>query len=456
MNFMRNFPRAFSLARIIACPLPNAVFLMIATLLAAWTSESMAQPEPQPLAWVTQDNQGQPQIHLYFFWSAKCPHCQEARPLVESLPSEYPWLKLHSLELTEHRNHARLYDAMAQALGQQARSVPAFLFCGTMMVGYDRADSMGALLRENLQTCHQQVMRDQKPGEGSSGDLTTTRQAVPVELPFFGEVRAESLSLPTLTLVLAGLDSFNPCAFFVLLFLLSLLVHARSRSRMLAIGGIFILFSGLIYFVFMAAWLNLFVLVGQLQAVTVIAGTLAVALGLINIKDYVWFKRGVSLSIPEHAKSGLYKHMRGLVSAESFVPMVVGTIALAIAANSYELLCTAGFPMVFTRILTLNELNPEQYYLYLALYNIIYVIPLLVIVVAFAATLGARKLTEREGRILKLLSGLMMVQLGTVLLLAPELLDNLFAALVMILVALIATFLLVRFGTPRDEARARS
>lgn len=147
------------------------------------------------------------------------------------------------------------------------------------------------------------------------------------------------------------------------------------------------------------------------------------------------FRRGVSLSIPERAKPGLFQRMRGLVSTTSLPSILIGTMTLALAANAYELLCTAGFPMVLTRILTLNELSPAAHYLYLALYNLVYILPLLAIVV----TLGARKLTEEEGRVLKFLSGLMMLGLGAVLLIAPDSLSQPLIAIVLIAIALVVT-----------------
>ena len=128
--------------------------------------------------------------------------------------------------------------------------------------------------------------------------------------------------------------------------------------------------------------------------------------------------------------------------------MIAGTIVLSIAANSYELLCTAGFPMVFTRILTLQNFSTGQYYLYLALYNCIYVLPLAAIVVVFTVTMGAKKLTEWQGRKLKLLSGLMMLFLGFILLIDPVLLNNMFLS-VGLLAAVVILFALIVFLTKR-------
>lgn len=263
-----------------------------------------------------------------------------------------------------------------------------------------------------------------------------TVQANTVAIPFLGQVDVSKLSLPILTVVLASLDSFNPCAFFVLLTLLSMLTHAKTKSRILVIGGVFVFFSGFVYFLFMSAWLNLFLFIGELQAVTVIAGVIAVFMGAVNVKDFFYFKKGLSLSIPEQAKPGLFKRMRQLLNANSMPTMLIGAVSLSVVANSYELLCTAGFPMVFTRALTLNNLSTASYYSYLAFYNVIYVIPLFVIVMVFYFTLGGRKLSETQGQVLKLISGMMMLALGGVLVFKPDALNNLMVSLLVIAVAL--------------------
>ena len=130
------------------------------------------------------------------------------------------------------------------------------------------------------------------------------------------------------------------------------------------------------------------------------------------------------------------------------------TVVLAIAANTYELLCTAGFPMVFTRILTLHRLPTGSYYLYLALYNLVYVVSLLGIIIVFTVTLGARKLTTWEGRKLKLLSGIMMLLLGTVLLVRPTLLNDIFAAAGMLAATLIMARGIISFFGKKGASAA--
>lgn len=385
---------------------------LLAMLIMAllWVMPVAAQPED---VWVKYQPDGQPQVQLYFYWSATCPHCLEARPFVEATPATRPWVMLHSLELTRYPEHARQYEKMAAQLGLEAAYVPALLFCGGMQVGWDNVETTGAEMLRRLDACHADAL-------AGNIALLPNPAAEKLSVPILGEVNLESFSLPLLTVAIAGLDAFNPCAFFVLLFLLSLLVHQKSRKRMLAIGGIFVLFSGLMYFSFMAAWLNLFQLLGNLVWVTLAAGVLAVFVGAVNVKDFFLFEKGITLSIPESRKPDIYRRARAIIGAGNLPAMVAATVFLAIAANFYELLCTAGFPMVYTRLLTLADLSAAGHYGYLAVYNLIYVMPLALIVVFFTRSLGARKLTGREGRLLKLLSGVMMLELGALLLLAPE------------------------------------
>ncbi|NJD34396.1 MAG: hypothetical protein FIA96_06110 [Betaproteobacteria bacterium] len=412
-------------------------FLLLAILLA--TVARAATDDP----WLRPGADGQPEVQLYFFWSLTCPHCTAAHPHIEAIPQARPWVRLQALELSRHPENLAKYEAMARALGEEAASVPALLFCGEMHVGWDGDDTTGATIRQRLDDCRARA------GSGRPASVGPTAAAT-INLPLIGALDPASLSLPALTLVLAGLDAFNPCAFFVLLFLLSMMAHQKSRSRMLAIGGVFVAISGLMYFAFMAAWLNVFQLFGHLAWVTLAAGALAVFVGAVNVKDFFAFEKGLTLSIPESKKPEIFRRTRGILAAENLPAMIAATAFLAIAANFYELLCTAGFPMVYTRLLTLADLSPVGRYAYLAAYNLIYVVPLAAIVAVFAGTLGARKLTEREGRLLKLMSGAMMLGLGLLLLLAPERLSHAGIAFSLLAVAVIVTFLAEKLNRSRQ------
>lgn len=391
-------------------------------------------PFGSPNDQVNDSNNGK--VRLFFFWSHSCPHCLQAKPFVETLIQQYPWLVLHSYDLMDNPKNINTYLQMAGQLGIEARSVPGFVFCGQMMTGFDAIATTGRELEDRLVSCHENT-RSTERKRGDSHEK--------IKLPFLGEINSQDFSLPVFTLIIASIDAFNPCAFFVLFFLLSLIVNHRNRLRIAVIGGTFVLFSGLMYFLFMAAWLNIFLFTRQLAYITTAAGFVAIIIGLINIKDY-FFNRGFSLSIPESAKPQLFQRMRKIVQAGRWPVMLTATVILAIVANSYELLCTAGLPMIYTRVLTFSELGIGQYYFYLILYNIVYIIPLLIIVAFFTFTMGSKKISEQQGRMLKLLSGIMMLGLGGILFHAPEQMNNMLVSMGVIVGAISLTLVFVVLG----------
>ena len=405
-------------------------------LLFLSANAALAGSNQADAVWYETSADGEITIKLWFFWSQRCPHCLRAKPDIEAMADDIPWLKLESRQLVGNPAYQQQYLAMAAYFGEQARSVPAFFFCNAMLVGFDSAATTGNTIREKLLECKSGL----EFGKGLPAKTTPDQFNSEADLEASLGIDLSDMSLPLITVIIAGLDAFNPCAFFVLLFLLRLMVNLQSRSRMLLVGGTFVVISGLVYFLFMAAWLNVFIMFGMLSTITLIAGLVATLMAALNIKDY-FSDSGASLSMSEDSRSNLMQRMRTLLNAENMTTMLGGTVVLAIIANSYELLCTSGLPMVYTRLLTLEQLPQSMYYAYLAAYNVIYIIPLLIIVLLFVFTLGRRKLQAHEGRLLKLLSGLMMLGLGLMLIFAPEQLSNLVVISGIIVVAISLTLL---------------
>lgn len=278
---------------------------------------------------------------------------------------------------------------------------------------------------------------------GTEPNITINKNIKTIDFLFWHfKFDISGLSLPVLTIVLAGVDSFNPCVFFILIFLLNLLIYARSRRRMLLVGGVFIFFSAFIYFIFMVLLLNAFRLTAEVGITAIFVGVIALILGGINIKDFFFFKKGISLGIPEDKKPRIYKQMRDLLKTPHVSGVLIGTIALAIMVNFYELLCSIGLPAEYTSKLVLSNLPDAQIYLYIFFYNVIYVLPMILIVLIFVITLGKRKLSEWHGQILKLLSGVMMASFGVLFLVDFKLLENVVTPILLLVFSLVVTFVI--------------
>jgi hypothetical protein len=226
--------------------------------------------------------------------------------------------------------------------------------------------------------------------------------------------------MPAFTFLIGLVDGFNPCAMWVLLFLLSVLVNLRVRWKILAVAGTFVVVSGLAYFAFMAAWLNVLLFVGYLRWVQILLAMLAIFVGSVHVKDFFAFKRGLSLSIPESAKPGIYARVRSIVMAEHLYGAISGAFVLAVLVNFIELLCTAGLPALYSQVLMMQDYPTWKNYAYLTLYIVAYMLDDSIMVGIVIFTLGKRKLQENEGRWLKLVSGLFILALGLVLLLKPD------------------------------------
>jgi hypothetical protein len=199
-----------------------------------------------------------------------------------------------------------------------------------------------------------------------------------------------------------------------------LLVRLQNRRRMALIAGTFVLVSGLIYYAFMAAWLNVFLAVGMTAALRWTLGGVALVIGAFNVKDFFALGRGFSFSIPASAKPGLYARARAVVGGEALSASLFAVAALAVVVNLIELLCTAGLPALYTAVLTQQALDASTYYAYLGLYILGYIFDDALMVTTAVIALGSRKLTERAGRWLKLVSGVVMLALGGVLLIRPD------------------------------------
>ncbi len=346
---------------------------------------------------------------LEVFVTDSCPHCANAKAALPSLAESYPDLAIEIRSLDRDPRAFSDLERYSRTAGIWPPGVPTFVLNGAVSVGFGGPQATAELIA---------FVERGLAGEGGA----EMNPGGVVDSALFGTLSVEQLGLPLFTLALGLLDGVNPCAMWVLLFLLSMLVHLGDRSRMALIAGVFVLVSALVYYAFMAAWLNLFLAIGLSGPVRVGLGVVALFMGLVNIKDYVAFGRGLSLSIPEAAKTGLYGRVRSVIQARSLLLALASVTALAIVVNFVEVLCTAGLPALYTATLIQQGLPTATYYGYLGLYILAYMADDALMVAVAVTALQSRKLSEKSGRLLKLLSGCTMLVLGLVMLVAPELL----------------------------------
>lgn len=376
--------------------------------LALWPLGANAQP----LAGPTPGNVAT----LEVFVRAGCPHCAHAKQYLPTLAQQRPGVRVLLRPVDDDPQAAADLVQATRDAGHWPPGVPTFRYQGRVLVGFADAGRSGPELL--------QLIDGPSPApapEGPAAPPQGVADAASVELWRGLRLSLADVGLPAFTLAVGLVDGFNPCAMWVLLFLLSLLVHLRSRRRMALIAGTFVLVSGAVYYAFMAAWLNVFLAVGLSGVVRVGLALLALGMAAIHLKDFwLGLGTGVSLSIPASAKPGLYARMRQVVQAPSLALALLGVAALALAVNFVELLCTAGLPAMYTAVLAQQQLPPASHYGYLGLYILGYMADDTLMVGTAVLALNQRKLSDGVGRWLKLLSGVVMLALGLVMLLRPE------------------------------------
>lgn len=403
-----------------AAPSPPAWVISRPPSILAWTVLCACLFAPAPVSRAAPAPSPPPDIEV--FSSPRCPHCRAAKLFLAQLQRERPELTVVMHDVDRDAEALERLRELSTRFGYGTVGVPTLYLRGTLIVGFGGPETTGERIRS--------LLAQGAPPEDAClpGQADPCRQdargvrpaAQAVETTLFGRLDAREIGLPLFTLALGLLDGLNPCAMWVLLFLLSILVNLRDRTRMAMIAGTFVLVSGVLYFAFMAAWLNIFLVIGFSRFIQVLLGGIAFAVGLFNLKDFVALGVGPSLTIPDSAKPGIYARMRRIVQAQSMAGALVGVVLLAALVNTVELLCTAGFPAVYTHILAARELPWWSYYGYLGLYNLAYILDDALMVTIAVGTLQRRKLQEEAGRWLKLVSGLVMLGLGAVLLAKPE------------------------------------
>ena len=234
---------------------------------------------------------------LHFFSAKGCPHCAKEKIFLEKLKTRYPNLQTREYEVTKNKENLQLLTRTGEALFADVSGVPFTVVCKNYTAGFNTEETTGAIIESYIQKAGEceDLVGDLSLESDRSQSRASQNQAIPenLKLPFFGLVRISDLSLPAFTLAVAFLDGFNPCAMWVLLFLISLLLGLKNRLRMFILGFTFILASGAVYFLFLSAWLNLFLFLGYIVWIRNIVGVVALGSGGYYLYDWYVNKSGL-------------------------------------------------------------------------------------------------------------------------------------------------------------------
>ncbi len=380
-----------------------------------------------------------PKVDLYFFWGDGCPHCTKEEIFLKRIESKYPDLRIQRFEIWEHQDNARLMLDVAKTLQTNIGGVPFTVVGDKSFVGFDEsytAPQIEARIQECLSTtCPNtvaaivpEIKAPEKLVKGIKEEVVKeveSKTVGKIDAGLFGEIDMAKFSLPVLTIIIGALDGFNPCAMWVLVFLIGLLIGMENRKRMWILGLAFIVASAAVYFLFMVTWLNIFLFMGVVSWVKVLIGLVALVGAGYSLRDFYKNKDAACEVGDMEKKKRTMDKLKGYVASQNFWLALFGIMALAFMVNLVELLCSAGFPAVYTQVLAMNNMVGWQYYAYILLYILFFMIDDLVVFFIAMFTLQATGLTTKYTRVSRLIGGILMLVIGLLMIFKPELLMNL-------------------------------
>ncbi len=353
-------------------------------------------------------------VEINFFYSNTCPHCQKEEEFLKELGEDYPEIKINHYEVINNQENQEFLKDLYKKYDVPVREqgyVPVTFTPDKYFIGFSEQTA------QDIEACLRDCLFEEE-----------TRLTQIIKIPILGEIDVSKMSLPALTVILGALDGFNPCAMWVLLFMITLLVNVRSRKRMYLIGGTFILASGVVYYLILVAWLKLFLAISYVNITRILIGTFALILGIWQIRNFINYQPGVckvtdgKQGFQEKLKNGLKNHAEKVVLSPLNLGIIGGVILLALGVNLVEFFCSAGLPAIYTRILILNKVSSVSYYFYLLLYTLIFMLDDLIIFSVVLFTLNKLGFTEKYNYWATLAGGSLIIVLGILLIFRPEIL----------------------------------
>lgn len=393
-------------------------------------------------------------INIHLFYGNGCPHCAAEEEFLSDYLKDRTDVKLYKYEVWYDSHNQELLSKVQKEMGTTNKNGVPFTVIGKKtIVGYadgvtdeqikdtinyylnnDYRDYAGEItgkvkkaeVKEDI-TKDESKTEDKKENKIEKADDTKDSDQTDenVTVPVLGKINAKKVSLPILAVVLGFVDGFNPCAMWILIFLITMLFNMKDRKKMWILGLTFILTSGIVYLMFMLAWLNLATFISKIAFIRLLIAVIALVVGLINVYKYIDSLKKKDEGCDVVDKKDRKKIMEKIISItheKKFIIALLGIMVLAASVNIIELMCSIGIPLLFTQILAMNNLSTFSYMIYMFIYIFFFLIDDIVIFVISMVTLKVTGLSTKYTKYSHLVGGIIMLIIGLLLIIKPELL----------------------------------
>ena len=377
-------------------------------------------------------------LDIYLFYGDGCPHCAAEEKFLESYLKSNEDVTVHKYEVWNSEENANLFKDVSEIMDVAAMGVPYTVIGDKVISGYYDDSTTGEEIKAYINIYRNKDYTDRVKEYIDNGNK------IPVEKPkkedkkkeekdtkysfkFFGKkftVDAKTVSLPLISIVLGLVDGFNPCAMWILLFLITMLFNMKDRKKMWILGLIFIGTSGLVYLAFMLTWLNLTSFVSKLQYLRLFVAIFALGAGIFNLNNYVksLSKNDGCEVVDDKKRKKIINRIIKITSSKKFIIAIGGIILLAISVNLIEMMCSIGIPLIFTEILSLNNLSRFSYIIYMLIYIFFFLLDDILIFTISMKTFKVTGISTKYSKYSHLVGGIIMILIGILLLIKPEIL----------------------------------
>ena len=365
-------------------------------------------------------------VRLYLFYLDTCPHCAQEKELLKDLEKKYNNLEIYLYECSEIiSENSLLYDKVSTQLDIEKKgSYPLTVIGSKYFIGYN--DNVGYQIEDTIRYYsnfhHKDIVGEIleivpifEGEENPEGELTGN-----IKVPLLGEVDPKKVSIPLLAIIIGFIDGFNPCAMWVLIFLISIMLTMKNRKKMWILGLTFLGTSAFVYFLFMVAWLNIAIKMKEVAILRMIIALIALIAGTINLNNFFKTEESGCTVTDNKKRRKIMEKIRKFTSEKSLILAIIGMMGLAFTVNLIELACSAGLPLLFTQVLALNQLSTFSYYLYIFIYIFFFLIDDLIVYITAMITFKVTGISTKYTKYSHLIGGIIMIIIAALMILKPE------------------------------------
>lgn len=368
-------------------------------------------------------------LNIYLFYGDGCPHCAAEEKFLNEYLKNDKSVKLHKYEIWYDTENAKKYKEVNKILNDNSNSIPYLIIGNNTISGYVE-DITDEEIKNTINFYKNKSYYDKvgiylgvvDENDDSKSNIKYNNNEV--NIPVIGKVDAKKVSISLSAIVIGLVDGFNPCAMWILIFLISMLIGMKNKKRMWTLGITFLLSSALVYFLFLISWLNLAVFLNKIVYIRVAISAIAIVLGayqIVRFTSSVFNQNDDGCEVVDSkGRKKIIKSINKIVKEKSFILALLGVVLLAFSVNIIELLCSLGLPVMFSEILAVNNISKTGQVLYSLLYVFFFLIDDIVVFIIAMKTLEIKAISNKFGKYSHLIGGIIMLVIGLLMILKPE------------------------------------